>query len=325
MTFKIPDASQLFAGRRRFLAATGLAGIAGLAGFARPLRADDELPDDRDDREVGVRRRRSSRRDIDILNFALNLEYLEAEFYLRAAFGRGLADADTAGVGELGGVVGGQQVNFTNRALLDYATEIAIDEENHVKFLRAALGERAAARPAIDLASSFSAAAAAAGLIAAGETFDPFANELNFLLGAYIFEDVGVTAYAGAAPLLANPDFIGAAAQILAVEAYHAANVRTTLFALSREAGNESLAVAANAISDARDSLDGEDDRDQGIVIPGADPANPTVGEIANIVPTDANGLAFTRSPSEVLGIVYLNPLAAPGGFFPNGTNGQIR
>ena len=41
--------------------------------------------------------------------------------------------------------------------------------------------------------------------------------------------------------------------------------------------------------------------------------------------PTDANGLAFVRTPKEVLNIVYLNPNTQPGGFFPHGVNGQIR
>jgi hypothetical protein len=42
-------------------------------------------------------------------------------------------------------------------------------------------------------------------------------------------------------------------------------------------------------------------------------------------VPTDANGLAFGRSPGQVLNIVYLTPKAAnSGGFYRRGVNGQL-
>ena len=245
-------------------------------------------------------------KDADILNFALNLEYLEAEFYQRAVTGMGLAATDTSGTGTKGTVKGGGAVPFKTEAIAQYAAEIAADELAHVKFLRAALGGKAVAEPTIDLFSSFNTAAVAAGLIQPGATFNPFADEASFLLGAYIFEDVGVTAYHGAAPLIHNKTYLDAAAGILAVEAYHAATVRTLLFQMGQGA-------ATAAISALRASASGADD-DQGVLVNG----------VANITPTDPNGLAFSRTTAQVLNIVYLGGADADYGFFPDGLNGTI-
>lgn len=256
--------------------------------------------------------------DGDILNFALNLEYLEAQFYSFAAFGQGLDSGILGGTGTQGSVTGGRQVQFTDPLVAQYAREIARDEIAHVRFLRTALGSAAVAQPALDISASatgaFSAAARAAGLIGANGSFDPYASDENFLLGAYIFEDVGVTAYKGASPLITNATFLEAAAGILAAEAYHASLVRTVLFGKGISA--PSLVDATEAISNARDSLDGPSDLDQGVAIRNSG---------SNIVPTDGDGLAYSRSGAQVLNIVYLTQMAArEGGFFPNGVNGTI-
>ncbi len=249
--------------------------------------------------------------DAAILNFALNLEYLEAEFYTLGVSGVSIESMGVGvnGSGTLGGLIvkNNPQVPFTVPALKSYAMEVANDERNHVTFLRAALagaGVQPAARPAIDLRNSFNTAAMASGL---GASFDPFADEKSFLVGSFVFEDVGVTAYHGAARLIKNKDYLDAAAGILAVEAYHAGEVRTLMFL-------NGLTKEAAAISALRAMASGKAD-DQGIIDGNGN---------ANIVPTDANSIVFDRSTSQVLNIVYLGA-AGGGGFFPNGMNGPIR
>jgi hypothetical protein len=292
--------------RRKLFAMMGIAGVgaATLAATAGAGTAFAAAPQDA----------ASDASDASILNFALNLEYLEAEFYLRATTGKGLPATMTDGLGTRGGVSGGHQVPFKNARIKKYAAEIATDEKDHVAFLRKALGANAVSQPAISLDTSFTAAARAAGLITSKQTFNPYANDVNFLFAAFLFEDVGVTAYKGAASLLANKTYLDAAAGILAVEAYHAGIIRSTLYELAGE-GMPSIWTSVGKLSAARDSLDGSSDDDQGI----------REGDLANLVPTDSNGLAYGRQTGRVLNIAYLNPgTVTKGGFFPNGVNGSI-
>jgi hypothetical protein len=245
--------------------------------------------------------------DPDIFNFALNLESLETEYYLRGTTGQGMPVAD-AGPNP-GPVTGGRMVPWQNADLRQFMEEVAANELAHVRFYRRVLGNAAVSRPTIDITAGFAGAAKAAGL---GDNFDPFASEMNFFLGGMLMEDVGVTAYRGAAPLIANKDFLSSAAGILAVEAYHMGMARSTLYRMGTAARN-----AANALSDARDRVDGAGDVDQGIDMNGK----------ANIVPSDPDGIAFARTPQQVLRIVYLADRSgvSGGGIFPNGMNGTIR
>jgi hypothetical protein len=274
--------------------------------------------------------------DADILNFALNLEYLEANFYAFAATGNALAAADITSGTDAAGVAatGGRAVSFGDPLVAQYAREIAADELAHVRFLRTQLGTVRVAQPAIDLGTSptgaFSSAARAAGLVGAGQSFDPYASDENFLLGAFLFEDVGVSAYKGATPLIGSPTYLEAMAGVMAVEAYHAALIRSTLY--RKGIATPSLIQATEAISTARDTLDGNraandtigvgPDGDQGVA-----PATDAAGnQIANIVPANGNGLTYSRNVGQVLNILYLSSAAvSTGGFFPSGLNGTIK
>ena len=245
--------------------------------------------------------------DLKVLNFALHLEYLEAQYYTLATTGMTLEQIgiETTGTGTHGTVTvkDNPMVTFNTTVYGQAAAEIAQDEQNHVKFLRAALDENTAAMPNVDLLNSFNALAVAAGL---GDSFDPFANEVNFMIGAFIFEDVGVTAYRGGSTKIVTKSYLRAAAGILAVEALHAGEIRAFLLAAGMQ-------DTCQAISDVRDMLDGTgSDKDQGIVDGNGN---------ANIAPTDANSLVFSRNVRQVLNIVFGAADATEGGFFPSGVN----
>jgi hypothetical protein len=131
-----------------------------------------------------------------VLNFALTLEYLEAEFYTLGVAASGLIPEGTPAVAAL--------------------TAIRNDENNHVDFLKSVLKTNAVAKPTFDFTAN-------------GTFPNPFAagNYDVFLALAQAFEDTGVRAYKGQAPnLMSNPAVLTAALNIHSVEARHASHIR---------------------------------------------------------------------------------------------------
>jgi hypothetical protein len=167
------------------------------------------------------------------------------------------------------------------------------------------LASSAVAAPAIDLTNSFNALATAAGL---GSTFNPFSSYSNFLIGAFIFEDVGVTAYHGAAKLLTSKTNLTAAAEIHAVEAYHAGSIRSQIVL-----AGSTLIATANAVETVRSMLGGGNET--------------TLSATGIVAASPTTSIGFERTTDQVLHIVYGtgNGAGVKGGtFFPSGMNGNI-
>jgi len=230
--------------------------------------------------------------ETDILNFALNLEYLEAEFYTYAVEGKSITSfgigIDGKAIGENpvsgGETTGGTQVVFDNDEIFsqDIAAEIGSDERAHVILLRSALGTAAVAKPNINL-----------NALGIG-----FGNQVDFLTVARILEDIGVTAYTGAAGMLKTPGVITTAARLLAAEAEHAGSIHTQV---------AKLKIASSAVD-------------------GADLIPPPSGKGTQYLSINLdNGLAATRTAGQVLYLAFgMQPNSRQGGFFPTGLNGKI-
>jgi hypothetical protein len=226
----------------------------------------------------------------DVVQFALNLEYLEAEFYSVATTGQTLEDRGIpiTGSGKLGktktsfGMVDfGNNLVFTSGS----AGDISDDEIGHVLTWRTALlnnGITPIAKPAINLDALASLGAS-------------LKNQETFLVLSRIFEDVGVSAYNGGIPLLAGSPYLMTAPRIVAVEGQHVANLRLQIARL----GIPTFAV------------DGAD------VIP---PPSGTNFFSTNL----ANGLSAFRTTGQVLFLAYGSATVTAGGFFPDGVNGII-
>lgn len=289
--------------------------------------------------------------DADVLNLALNLEYLEAQFYLYAATGKGLSSSDTSAPSGYTGSYTKGTLTTGSAALVaglttqqqDIINEIAYEEQEHVRFLRSALGSSAVPMPSIDL-SFFGPLATTAGIT--GATFNPFSSFDYFLVGAFIFEDVGVTAYAGAAPLISAAGvaagYLTAASGILAVEAYHAAYIRTAITAGAIAAGSAAAYpyfTAANQVAALRAMLTvGNSGAPSTATGNTGAPGSSSSVETALTLPTSmtaasaivaadpTNAIGFARNVNQVLHVVYGSATVgvAHGGFFPNGVNSRF-
>lgn len=255
----------------------------------------------------------------DVLNFALNLHYLGAQFYAVAASGAGVSATLLTGTGAAGVAAGGRAVAFADPVIGQFAAEIAAEKLSHLAALRSALGAAAIAQPRIDLSAgvggAFSAAARAGGVAAAGAAFDPYADDDSFLLAASMFEDVAAAAHRATLPLLAASPGLEAQTAAMADGAYHAGVIRAALQARTDE--RPEIQTATSALAAARAKLDGA---------PGGTDVVIDADAVTDVPDGEGPTLPFSRAAQRALRVFYASPGAASaGGFFPDGMNGAIR
>lgn len=270
---------------------------------------------------------------VDILQFALNLEYLEASLYLCATTGQGLP-ANLTGGGPT--PTGCTQNTFSSNITSTFASLLAGDETKHVSFLRQAItaaGATPVPIPAINLQNSFTSAINASymGMFGNGVSFNYAANDFDFLQASFLFEDLGVTAYQGAAVSgILSGSTLAAALGIWATEAYHAGAIRALLI---QNIGAPELAVSSNGMNTTitLDQIVFKEAQlrqlvsnvtDAGVTTNLVQPDLPAI-----LVPGNSTtAMTLPRTPAQVLAVVYLGSTSpTPNGFFPLGLNGNIK
>ncbi len=241
---------------------------------------------------------------VDVLNFSLNLEYLEANLYSIVTTGNPIsATLQGTGAGAITGAPGKLTLDATTTALFQALVQ---DETNHINDLRSTitqLGGTPISQPAINYAAK--------GAIT---------TQAQLLATSRQFTALGNSAYAGAAQfLVSNPGVLTVASQILAAEGQHLGAVN---YQCIQQNVTASFSTNTAAYLDAQDT-----------------PPSPTqyftVFTSANANGTNqALGLAPARTTSQDLGVVYgvstqstTTPAAgtSSGGFFPAGVNGNVK
>ncbi len=259
--------------------AAGAAGMLGVAGCSNggpaPVAAGSSTPS-----------------VLDVLNFALNLEYFEASFYSYVVTGSGLMAADM-GTGA-GTATGGAQITFKSTAIQNIATNLMTEEVQHVEFLRAtiaAVGGTPVPMPNLNLAA-----------------LGTPATDQAFIALARTFESVGVSAYEGGSQyLVSSLPALNYAVSIHDVEAQHEGALRQACIYFPGGA----------VASPAADGMDRPPTASQIFNTDNSTGLN-TVRTVSQVL-----GIVY--------GIYATTPYASTpptgvtkGGFFPNGMNGNI-
>ncbi|KAF5784548.1 hypothetical protein HanRHA438_Chr11g0532221 [Helianthus annuus] len=260
--------------------------------------------------------------DIHLLEFPLNLEYLEAEFYLYGSMGMGMDQIQPNLTGGGPPPVGVRRANLSP-LVRDIIAQFGYQEVGHVRAIKSTVA--GFARPLMNLsAASFANVMNNAFGRPLHPPFDPYANDINYLIASYVIPYVGLTGYVGSAPLLQTPTAKKLVAGLLGIESGQDAVLRTLLYQRAKERVipyGVTVGEVTDRISELRNKLGDAGLKDEGLTI--LDIGGKIRGNILSA--TNTYSLSYARTPEEVLRIVYqTGKEQLPGGFFPYGANGTI-
>ncbi|TKY72468.1 Desiccation-related protein PCC13-62 [Spatholobus suberectus] len=262
--------------------------------------------------------------DVDLLEFPLNLEYLEAEFFLFGSLDHGL-DVVAPNLTEGGPPPIGAKLAKLDPLVRDVILQFGLQEVGHLRAIKSTV--RGFPRPLLDLSTaSFAKVMNSAIGRPLHPPFDPYANDINFLLASYVIPYVGLTGYVGANPHLQNATSKKLVAGLLGVESGQDAVIRALLYerrAQLVQPYGVTVAEFTDRISTLRNKLGNAGVKDEGLVVPKVLGAEGRV--TGNILAGDKDSLAYARTPQEILRIIYGGgDEHVPGGFYPKGASGRI-
>jgi hypothetical protein len=279
--------------RRHFITALGMTGAAAGTGLLSGCSTTNILP-----------ATTATLGQTDVLNFALNIKYLQATFYSYVTQGADLTGSAVTGSGVVTNAPAAK-LAFATQQITDLFNEIYYDEKNHVSTLYSLLGSGVVPRPAINLAAFGSITAT------------------NAIAIARLLEDVSVTAFAGTVTGLSTSD-VTITTQVLGTDGFHSGALRLVSIqnpTLATYIKADSLDVAPVDSNSATVSMNGPTAAGAFFATAGATTSNSS---------TPA-GFGFIRSTSQALAILYGAPGTpagtgtTSGGFFPSGVNGNIK
>ncbi|KAF9620961.1 hypothetical protein IFM89_015783 [Coptis chinensis] len=216
--------------------------------------------------------------DVDLLQFAENLEYLEADFFLYGALGYGLDVVAPNLVIEGPPPIGGMKANLDN-LMEGIITEFAYQEVGHLRALLLTVG--AIPRPQLDLTScNFPNIFDEAFGFQLDPPFDPYANSLNYMLASYVIPYMGLL-LAGLLGVESGQD------AVIRMYVYKRANITVYPY-------NHAVAEFTNRTSELRNRLAMCGIKDEGIIVP------PELGAenrtSSNVLSANAYSISYSRT-----------------------------